>query len=54
MRNNLVRLGGYPTHRDVADMSNLLYFFLCLYDQGGDALTEISHFQTKLDKQNSI
>ena len=26
MRNNLARLGGYPTHRDVADMSNLFYF----------------------------
>ena len=27
MRNNLVFLGGYPTHRDVADMSNLFYFY---------------------------
>ena len=26
MRNNLARLRGYPTHRDVADMSNLFYF----------------------------
>ena len=26
MRNSLARLGGYPTHRDVADMPNLFYF----------------------------
>ena len=26
MRNNLVHLGGYPTHRDVTDMSNLFCF----------------------------
>ena len=26
MRSKLVRLGGYLTHRDVADMSNLFYF----------------------------
>ena len=25
-KNNLARLGGYPTYRDVADMSNLFYF----------------------------
>ena len=55
MRNNLVRLGEYPTHRDVADMSNLFYLFiLCLYDQGDDSLTEISPFQAKLDEQKSI
>ena len=24
--NNLARIGGYPTHRYVADMSNLFYF----------------------------
>ena len=34
MRNNLVRLGGYPTHRDVADMSYFFYFhFVFIYDQ---------------------
>ena len=34
MRNNLVRLGGYPTHRDVADMSYFFYFyFVSNYDQ---------------------
>ena len=27
MSNNLVRLRGYPTHRDAADMSNLFYFY---------------------------
>ena len=26
MRNNLVWLGGYPTHLDVADVSNFFYF----------------------------
>ena len=27
MRSNLAHLGGYPTHRDVADMSNLFCHF---------------------------
>ena len=27
MRNNFVRLGRYPTHRNDADMSNLFYFY---------------------------
>ena len=27
MRNNLTCLGGYPTHRDIADMSNLFYSY---------------------------
>ena len=35
IRNNLVHLGGYPTHGDVADMSISFIFILCLYDQGG-------------------
>ena len=26
VRNSLPRLGGYPTHGDVVDMSNLFYF----------------------------
>ena len=26
VRNNLARLSGYPTHRDVAYISNLFYF----------------------------
>ena len=30
MRNNLVHLGGYPTRRDVADMSDLFYFYSVL------------------------
>ena len=47
MRNNLVRLGGYPTHRDVADMSYFFYsYFVFRYDQA-DALTEISPFEAK-------
>ena len=27
MRNNLVHLGGFPNHQDVADMSNLFYLY---------------------------
>ena len=35
MRNNLAGLGGYPNHRDVADMSNLFYFhFLFIRSRG--------------------
>ena len=30
MRNNLARLGGYPIHWGVADMSNLFYFHCVL------------------------
>ena len=34
MRNNSVRLGGYPTHRAVADISYFFYFyFVFKYDQ---------------------
>ena len=34
MRNNLVRFGGYPTHRDVADVSYFFYFYFAfIYDQ---------------------
>ena len=34
MRNNLVRFGGYATHRDVAGMSYFFYFyFVFKYDQ---------------------
>ena len=35
MRNNLIHLGGYPTHRDVVDLSNLFIFILRFYDQEG-------------------
>ena len=34
MRKNLARLGGYPTHGDVADMSNLFIFVLCFMIKG--------------------
>ena len=27
MKNNLVHLGGYPTHGDAVDMSNLFYIY---------------------------
>ena len=34
MTDNLVRLEGYATHRDVADMSYFFYFyFVFKYDQ---------------------
>ena len=33
LRNKLARFGGYPTHGDVADMSNLFYFHFVFYDQ---------------------
>ena len=33
MRNNLACLGGYLVHLDVADMSNLFIFILCLHNQ---------------------
>ena len=48
MRNNLVRLGGYPTHRDVA--GKYLLFLLCLYDQRDGALTDIPLFEAKWDE----
>ena len=35
MRNNLIHLGGYLTHRDVVDLSNLFIFILRFYDQEG-------------------
>ena len=35
MRNNLARLEGYPTHRDVAEVSNLFYFhFVFILSRG--------------------
>ena len=45
MRNNLACLGGYPTHLDVADMSNLFSF--CVYMiKADDAPTVIQFSQT--------
>ena len=50
MRNNLVRLGGYPTHGGVADMSYFFYFyFVFIYDQA-----EWRAFEAKWDEQKSI
>ena len=51
MRNNLVHLGEYPTHWDVADMSNLFYFYCVYMITGNDALTEISPFEAKQYEQ---
>ena len=48
----MVHLGGYPTHQDVAEMSNLFYFYSVYMINGGDALTEISFFEAKWDEKN--
>ena len=47
MRNNLVHLGRYPTHRDVVDMSNLFYFYSVYMIKGDDSLTKISPLEAK-------
>ena len=55
MRNSLVDLGGYPTHRDVADMPNLFFFLFCVYMiKGDDTLTDMSPVEAKWDEQKSI
>ena len=55
MSNNLIRLGGYPTHRDVADLSNLFLFLFCVFMiKGDDAPTGISSFKAKWDEQRLI
>ena len=48
MRNNLVHLRGYLTHRDIADMPNL--FLFCVYMIKGMTLLPRSH----LAKQNGM
>ena len=35
MGNNLARLEEYPAHGDLADISNIFYFYFVIYDQGG-------------------
>ena len=57
MRNNLVRLGGYPTHRGVADMS-CFFYFVFKYDQAEwrayrDLVFRIEMRWTKLDIKTS-
>ena len=47
-RNNLVHLRGYPTHRDIADMPNLLLF--CVYMIKGMTPLPRSH----VSKQNGM
>ena len=54
MRSNLAHSGGYPTHGDVADMSNLFFFILSLLIEGDDTLTEFSPFEGKWVEQKSI
>ena len=51
IRNNLARLGGYPTHQDDASMLNLFSLYVYVI-KGDDALAEISPFEVKLDEQN--
>ena len=54
MRNNLVHLGGYHTHRDVTD-SQISFILFCVWMiKGNDALTEISLYEAKWDEQKSI
>ena len=53
MRNNLVHLGGYSTHRDAADMSNLLFLLFVYMIKEDHAHTEISPFEEKWDEQKS-
>ena len=55
MKNSLVCLAGWSTHRDVANISDLFYFFFCAYMiMGNDALTKISHFEANWDEQKSL
>ena len=50
MRNNLLRLGGYPTHQDVADMSNRYCFDFVLI--GSRGMTRLP--RPRLSKRNGI
>ena len=50
MKNNLVRLDGYHTHRDVADMSNLFYFHFVFISLRGTTRL----LRSRLSKQNGI
>ena len=57
-KNNLARLGGYPTYRDVADMSNLFYFhFLFIWSRGKRAYRDLTFRSemgwTKIDMNTS-
>ena len=45
MRNNLVRFGGYPTHRDVA--GKYLLFLFCVYTIKGMARLPISRYSKR-------
>ena len=45
MRNSLVRLGGYPTHRDVA--GKYLLFLFCVYTITGMARLPISRYSKR-------
>ena len=64
MRNNLACLGGYPTHLDVSDMSNLFYFHFVFtwsramtrlltqiqFCQPGETVIRILRYKFKLTK----
>ena len=49
MRNNSVHLGGYPTHWDVADLSNLFYFYSVFIWSRGTPLP-----RSRLSKRNGM
>ena len=52
VKNNLVYLGWYYTHRDVADMSDLFYFYSMFICQGGWRAYWIS--RSEMGEQKSI
>ena len=49
IRNNLVRLGGYPTHRNVANISFLFLFCVYIWSIG---MTRLS--RSRLSKRNEM
>ena len=52
MRNNLVYSGGYPTHWDVTDMSDLFYFYSVFICQGGRWAYQ--YLEAKWDEQRLL
>ena len=50
MKNNLVHLGGYPTHGDAVDMSNLFYIYSVFIWSRGMTLWP----RSRLSKQNGM
>ena len=52
MSNNFVRLRGYPTHGDAANVKSLLFLFCVYMIKGENALTEIFPFEVTWMKKN--